>query len=84
LSVGVVRAPLTLSGMRVPDAPDHAENEVRTNPWPPSFITMLASHPVSRPIAIHVENITAFIVRRLILHVELYHYICYITNGSYI
>src|SRR6266446_6784576 len=54
----------------------------RTNPWPPSFITMLASHPVSRPIAIHVENITAFIVRLLVLRVELSHYICYITNGS--
>jgi hypothetical protein len=70
--------------MRVPDAPDHAENEVPDQPVAPSFITMLASHPVSRPTAIDVENITAFIVHLLVVRLELYHYICYITNGSYI
>jgi len=39
---------------------------------------------VSRPTAIDVENITAFIVHLLVVRLELYHYICYITNGSYI
>jgi hypothetical protein len=73
--------------MRVPDlalgdhpAPTNARNAVAHGP-----VSDAPSRAVdAAAAAIHVENITALIVRLLVVRIDIYHDIDYITNREYI